>query len=441
MKKEIYLSLLLAFSILLSSCEKDDEIPQTDFSIESDSNFEVISQYPNGWIKEAQFNDYELGEYLPKSEFEYYQNGYIKTAKVYSTYPQQHLYMEVSRSEDNLPLWSKYYTPEGDLWFETEYEDGIPSEKKVYSEKGTAIHSYTDGELSSVEFTSADDSGKSITVYDRSTGTKKVTVIKNGEIIVEQEYTSLENYGDGALTSNYVPLANPFDNPEGTYREINESFFRNPIWENTADPIQYITPYRKYYENKIPGGAEFVVEFATEFAPGSDLYQSIIEQYPVTENEVLIMNYKYTEGKGSFLPPFEERQSLDGIMEEDPSLFELKYGNEYIEKMHFGKNIFVIGALRNMPTNEKAVRKIKEVAQKHMNGIMNGNNQLTSDEKELLNKVWFEVRFFSTLKKHRNGIILNSTDDYDNAVNEVFDGESEVIQLEYAPFSHMVTDE
>lgn len=57
-------------------------------------------------------------------------------------------------------------------------------------------------------------------------------------------------------------------------------------------------------------------------------------------------------------------------MQENPFLFELKYGNEYIEKIYYGKNIFVIGALRNMPTNDKAATEIKDIARKHMNGLI-----------------------------------------------------------------------
>ncbi|PRX43250.1 hypothetical protein [Salegentibacter salegens] len=440
MNKKFSLSLLLVATVLLSSCQKDNNVPQSDYSIESDSSFELISQHPNGWIKEGRFHNYHLGEDVPRNEFEYYENGYIKSAKVYSSYPQQHLYMEVSRSEDNKPLWSKYYTAEGDLWFETEYQNGLPSVKKVYNEKGTAVHSYTSGELTSVAFTTTDNSGISTTLYDRTSGTKKITIVQNGKTVLEAEYDDHENFGDGMLTSNRVPLANPFAETEGFFLETRSSFFTNPIWENNADPIQFMPPYRNYYEFPIPAGAEFVVKFATEFAVTSEVYQSIIEQYPVTEDEVLVLSYQYTEGRGRYLPPFEERRALDKAMEENPSLFELKYGNEYIEKIHYGKNIFLIGALRNMPTDENAAKEIKVIAQKRMNGLINGEDRVSTEEFEILDKVWFEVKFFSTLKMHRNGMVLTSSQDYDAAVEEVMDAESSVIQLEYTPFDHMITD-
>ncbi len=432
MQKPFYLGVFLAVTLLFSSCEKDEAVSETDYSIEPDTYFELISQHPNGWIKEGRFNDYYLGEEIPKDEFEYYENGNIKSAKVYSHYPQQHLYMEVSRSEDNKPLWSKYYTPEGELWFETEYNNGLPSEKKVYSEKGTAVHTYHNGDLISVEFTTADKSGTSTTVYDRAAGTRKVMISYKGETVLEKEYQN-HVFGEGVLADNHIPAANPFEDTEGSYVRLNESFFHNPIWQNNVDPIEYIYPYRNYSEVYVPGS-----KFATKFAVSSDLYQSVIEQYPVTENEVLIQSYTFKEIIGRYLPPFQERRSLNEEMEQDPFLFELKYGNEYVENIYYGKTILIIGALRNLPTGETAANEIKALAQKHMNAIITGNNGLSTEEMNILNKVWFEVKFFSRLKTHRNGRVLNTTADYDAAVEEVLDAESSVLQLEYAPFDQMI---
>ena len=403
MNNFIFRSLLLvAVSVLLSSCQKEESIPQTDYSIESDDFFQVISSYPNGWIKEAKREDDD-----PYEKFEYYENGYIKSAKIYSSYPQQHLYMEVSRSENNKPLWSKYYTPEGDLWFETVYENGLASEKKVYSEKGTSVYKYEEGDLVSIDFNRADNSGTSSTVFDKTAGTRTVTIKKDGETILEEVYPYTESTGAAILSNNQVPLANPFSNTEGNYRKINESFFHNAIWQYDADPIEGVPPYRNFSEFYYPNN-----KFATKFAVSSELYQSIIEQYPVTEDQVLTLNYKYKEGSTGFLPPSEERRSLTEEMEQDPSLFELKYGNEYVDKVYYGKIIYMIGALRNMPTNAKASNEIKNLARKKMNLIIGGDDQLTAEEQKTLDKVWFEVKFFSTLKAHRNGIVLNNHEDY-----------------------------
>ncbi|MDT0685055.1 hypothetical protein [Autumnicola psychrophila] len=73
MHKKLHFCLFLAV-LILSSCQKDDT-PQTDYSIKSEKYFELISQHENGWIKEARYGGDE-----PTKEYEYYENGYIKSA-------------------------------------------------------------------------------------------------------------------------------------------------------------------------------------------------------------------------------------------------------------------------------------------------------------------------------------------------------------------------
>ncbi|WBL26887.1 hypothetical protein [Zunongwangia sp. HGR-M22] len=429
MKNFTLRSLLFAVTLLLSSCQKDDNFPQTNYSIESDDFFQIISKHPNGWIKEAKH-----GLDNPYDSFEYYENGYIKSAKIYSSYPQQHLYMEVSRSEDNKPLWSKYYTSEGDLWFETVYENGWASEKKIYSEKGTSIYSYEEGDLISVDFTRADNSGKSSTVFNKTEGTRTVTIKKDGEIILEALYPYTENTGAAMLTNNQVPLGNPFANHDENYRKINEDFFHNATWQYNADPSEDIPPFRNFYEWNwyVPNNI-----FATKFAVNSELYQSIIEQYPITEDQVLTLNLIHEEGVRGFRPSYEESLSLTEEMEKDPSLFELKYGNEYVEAIYYGKIIYVVGALRHMPTDKNTADEVKHLAQKKMNWIVDWNNPLTAEEQEVLDKVWFEVKFFSTLKQHRNGIVLNNAEDFATLSQDVENSESSIIQMDYAAFEHL----
>ncbi|MDN3593607.1 hypothetical protein [Zunongwangia endophytica] len=430
MKNFTLRSLLLAVTVLLSSCEKDDNFPQTNYSIESNDFFEIISKHPNGWIKAAKH-----GQDNPNDSFEYYENGFIKSAKIYSSYPKQHLYMEVSRSEDNKPLWSKYYTSEGDLWFETVYENGWASEKKVYSEKGTSIYSYEEGDLISVDFTRADNSGKSSTVFNKTEGSRTVTIKKDGETILEEVYPYTDNTGAAMLTNNQVPLGNPFANSDGNYRKINGSFFRNATWQYNADPSGNIPPFRNFYEFHFPDNI-----FATTLAVNTEIYQSIIEQYPITEDQVLTLNLTHKEGVRGFRPSYEESLSLTEEMEENPSLFELKYGNEYVEAIYYGKIIYVVGALRNMPTDKNTADEVKHLAQKKMNWIVDGKNPLTAEEQEVLDKVWFEVKFFSTLKQHRNGIVLNNAEDFATLSGDVENSESSIIQMDYAAFEHLTAN-
>ena len=422
MLKKFHLSLLLLVTVLLPSCEKEENVPQTDYSIASTSHFELISQHQNGWIKQARYQ--QTGG--PTEEFEYYENGYIKSAKVYASYPQQYLYMEVSRSEDNKPLWSKYYQPDGEIWFETEYSNGLPSFKKVYSEEGTAIHSYTNGELSSIEFTASDKSSTSTTTYNAAAGTRNVSITSNGQTILDENYSYKEHVGAGIHTSNYMSVANPFGATETSYFRLNQSSSQSPSWQNDADPIKFMFPYRLFDEFYNPGDY-----FATRFAVSTELYQSVIEQYPVTERGVLIGGSKYEDGYEYFYNKWEVRDSLAKVYDENPALYKLKYGNGYIDKVGYGKIFFVIGAIRNLPTSGNAADNIKDIARRHMEAMLNGETGITPEEQETLEKVWFEVKFFSTLKEHRNGVVINSAEDYNNAIQEINDAELSVIQLKY----------
>ncbi|SOC81612.1 hypothetical protein SAMN06296241_3193 [Salinimicrobium sediminis] len=428
MFKNYFLYLLLSATILLSSCEKEDNVPQTDYSIGSTPHFELLDQHGNGWIKQGR---YQLSE-DPTEEFEYYENGFIKSAKVYASYPQHHLYMEVSRSEDNKPLWSKYYLPDGSLWFETEYKNGLPSVKKVYSEKGTAIHTYTDGELSSVEFTAADGSSTATTTYNKAAGSRNVTIINNGETVLDENYAYREQVGAGIYTNTHVPVANPFGATEASYFKLNQSFSQSVSWEYDADPISFMFPYRLFDEFYNPANY-----FATRFAVGTELYQSVIEQYPVTEKGVLIGGGKYEDGFEAFSDNWKVRDSLSGVYNEDPALYKLKYGNEYIEKVGYGKIFFVIGAIRNLPTDSNVADNIKNIARKQMDAMINGSTGITSKEQEILDKVWFEVKFFSTLKEHRNGVVINTSADYENALQKLNAAEVSVIQLQYEPVENL----
>ncbi len=438
MNNFIFRSLLLAVTVLLSSCQNDDILPQNDYSINSDANFQIISQYPNGWIKEAKTLINSNSGSKTSEEFEYFENGYIKSAKLYQ--PADHLFMEVSRSEDNKPIWSKYYTPEGNVWFETEYENGLPSVKRFYSEEGISIHEYNDGELNSIEFTSADNNSKTIVTYDQAEGTRNVNISTNGQSILNENYPIQDQVGTGFYAHTFVPVADVFDQAETVYRDKNwgKSLLSSTNWEYELN---------SYNELIYPEPAGFR-SLNTNLAVSNPMYQSIIEQYPVTENGVMLAGGYDLEAFKEFSPNFIISDSLGRVKEEESEFFELKYGQEIIDKVDYGKNYIVIGAIRNLPTSDKAAEKIKNLAYMRMQEIqgytftMMQDNKitliqgetgdgLTAEEQEILNKVWFEVKFFSNLKQHRNGIVLNTEEDYKKAIKAVNDSEPTVINSEY----------
>ncbi|MCX2836809.1 hypothetical protein OQ279_01485 [Salinimicrobium sp. MT39] len=411
MVKNLYHYLALVFVLLLSSCQKDDT-PKTDYSIESNKYFELISQHENGWIKEARYGSDE-----PTKEYEYYENGFIKSAKIYSGIPNHHLYMEVSRSEDNKPLWSKYYNPDGSLWFETIYENGQPLTKKVFSEDGTTIYNYNDGgDLISVNFTSSDNLSSSEMVFNSASEERTLTVIKNGKTLLQQHLPYQEKFGSGMNTNTYMPLGNPFGISETSYIDKNESLSQSPVWQFSVNPLEYMYPYRLFdgffYNNYRP-------QAGISLAITDELYQSIIEQYPVTEDVVLVGGVKYPHGYDNFTAVGKVGDSLKDAWEENKEVFELKYGNQYVSKVGYGKTYIIVGAIRNLPTHSNAANDIKELARLQMQHIIYDHESLNPQEQRMLGKVWFEIKFFSTLKEHRNGIPLNSYENYLDAVQQV----------------------
>ena len=440
MYKPLSRLLLLAVSIVIFSCQNDDSISQPDYGIESDADFQITSQYPNGWIKEGKtiYNSGTTSRTI--AEFEYYQNGYIKSARRYSPLPTDHLYMEVSRGEDNQPLWSKYYTPEGTVWFETRYDQGLPEVKKYYSEAGVAIHTYTAGVLSSIEFTSADTRNQTRITYDQNAGTRKVRITADGEILLEETYPIADRVGTGFYSRNYVPVAAAFDPVQTVYRDQNwgKSVLSSTNWEyelNAFNQLIYPEP-------------EGFKALNMELAASNPMYQSIIEQYPVTENGVLLAGGYDLEAFEEFDPAFGLSAALETLKETESEHFDLKYGQEIVKRVNFGKNYILIGAIRNLPTDEATAERVKSIAYKRMQEIqgytfamMQDNtitlipgergDGLTIEERAILDKVWFEVKFFSNLKQHQSGIILNTEAQYKKALNEVNEAEFSVIHKAY----------
>lgn len=61
-----------------------------------------------------------------------------------------------------------------------------------------------------------------------------------------------------------------------------------------------------------------------------------------------------------------------------------------------------------------------------MHNLISDNHDLNIEEREVLNKVCIEIKFFSRLSENRNSIAINSTQDYENAIQEVNDAELSV---------------
>lgn len=426
MCKANQLLLLCLFIIAITSCKKDDlqnEIEKPDFSIQSTTDFAVISQYENGWIKEGRYP----ASGNPMKEFEYHENGYIKSAKIYSTLGAYHLSMEVARNIDNKPEWSKYYKSDGSLWIETIYENGRPDMKKVYGDKGVTTHQYADGILTSSTYTSQDESITTSNKLNASASNRTVSVYVNDNTYFEQTSTSEPKLGNGLYSDFEIQVGNPFGEVEGNYIRLLQSSSSSPSWERYLEAHNFVRPYILLDQAYISDG-----EFIRSFALSTELYQSIIEQYPFNEQGVLVGGTRYIDGYTNISLPFDLRDSLANVYENDSANYVLKYGDEYVEKIGYGKSTLLIGAIRNLPTDPLLADELKTIADKKMDVLISENSPaLTEEEQAMLDKVWFEVRFFSYVPEHRSGVVINSYQDYQQAVEAVDDAELTVIQLEY----------
>ena len=47
---------------------------------------------------------------------------------------------------------------------------------------------------------------------------------------------------------------------------------------------------------------------------------------------------------------------------------------------------------------------------------------------------------YYTLKSHRNGLVIKTKEEYDAAVDKVLNAEPSIIEIEYIPNSHLITD-
>ena len=207
MKKILTYPLLI---ILISTCIfslsgcKDDESPTPDYSIVSDDIIEVISLHDNGWIKEGKKK--VLDEVT--TEFEYYENGYLKHAKTFSRYPAYHLESEVYRSSDNLPVSSKYYSSEGKLYMEFEYTNGSLASKKLLLPESSTEYIYQNGNIQSITYTSSEANNQSITTFKASENTRNLQVKFDGDIMYEADYPYYKGKSPGTASSI---TSNPFE--------------------------------------------------------------------------------------------------------------------------------------------------------------------------------------------------------------------------------------
>lgn len=423
-----YLTLIGCY--LLFSCTSVEETSPADsnskynFEIESSYNLEIISHHENGWIKEGIKKDEGL-----RSEFEYFENGNLKSTKLFDTYPEDYMCMEVMRNSNNETLWSKYYHPDGSIWFETQYDNGLHDKKIIYNESNITTHFYSDGAITSSEVRSTNGDLISKTDYNQEVGTRVVTVMKDDNIIYQETLSFEEAFGNGIHQNSYTLVGNPFDNPDiqNPTPLLTSSGSSIAWWSYPSHPRFLVTPNRFYSYYSHPEHLNYAIT--------DDIYQSVLEQYPFLEtDEVLHTESRRIQEQQYFRDLSDGHESIHESYNSNKELFTLKYGDSYIFKKTFGRYQFTLGVIRNLPTESDTAEKIKEIAEKKMEYLLNGTAELNEEETELLEKVWFEIRHFSPSLHRSTGIIIESFEQYNNILNQYMDGEDYILQKEYRSF-------
>ncbi|MDA8595631.1 hypothetical protein N9L20_04040 [Flavobacteriaceae bacterium] len=421
---------IFCMAILLIACSEPEIVNANDsLKIESSQQLEVLSNYENGWIKEGIWN---AGS--QKIEFEYYSNGFFKHFKVFENHSEfgTFLLYEVSRNEENQPLWSKYYTPDGGLWFETTYLNGLPKEKIVYEGDRYTVHSYQEGVINSSKFNSTIEGLLSSIDYDYSSNLKTISTFLNGELRFERTGSIEEQIGHGINTSNSMELGNIFVDVAPELVSSNVSYgsygFSNEF------PITHVTPVSLFEasSNGIASATELWKRhhaLAIKYAISDDLFQSVLEQYPFMENEKLFIRHGQSENSTARFLSFDYDTHSD-IQNLDSITFVSRYGNLYLEKIVFGVEVNVFGILRNVPSNDENKKKVFELAEKKFQHLITGSPDLTLDEQELLDTAWFEVKLFSNSIPDKSGVLISSYEQQNQLFNQLV-GENQILQKQY----------
>ena len=209
------------FIIFVISCQKEDTEPSPDLSIISDDDFDIISRHQNGWIKEAKKMGYRGAT---EADFEYYENGYIKYANIYKFTPEHYLFSSFERNEDNQPLSSKYYHPNGDLFLDIVYEDGQISLKTLYTESDTkTVFRYQNGRILTVEKSNGQNDQLTKVDYDYSAQKRTLTIRSGNQISHSEALPLSENLGAGFSTNEDLILSNLIPDQEPNENNIFSS--------------------------------------------------------------------------------------------------------------------------------------------------------------------------------------------------------------------------
>lgn len=417
--------LFLASFVVLVSCNKDEESVPLDFSIKSTQTFKIISTYENGWIQEAVYYDIS-GNIL--SEIEYHANGFIKSCDVYTPRVDNIpvLSLSVTRDENNLPLQSIYYYTDGSVLSKINYQNGLLKDKTVYSLVYTTVSTYTDGVIQKQESTS-DEGVVSTLTYDYTNQERQLKIVNNDVIEHEEVLPLLAVSGEGVNTESDQILGNRFKDQQISERTLNTSFSTGIAWEGLND-FENIQPAPLIYD--LTSTADLPQGY---FSLAYDFYRMAMEQYPFIESALLQGKFFYADKAFSVVRSIPVNEEIDNEIANDANAFNLKYGNQYLSDVVFGKYGYVVGTIRNLPSDTQLRKQLMDLAYKKASFILGSEIPLSADEKTTLSNVFFELKFFSpTLGA--DGIVLKTPKNYEDISEMISNSDNWNIQEVYEAY-------
>jgi len=420
----------LIITLLTLSCKNDSPAPDPDLSITSTDNFEVISTYSNGWIKEGIKKD-PSGP--PMAVFEYHENGYLKSVDTYQRLPVHYLFSSLKRDEDNKPISAEYYYPNGDTFLSISYKNGQISSKTLFSESGAqTISEYQNGRLQSVE-RSSDQSDRTTQVEYDYNAQKRMLTISSGDIIVRtEELPWIDELGHGINTLDDLLLAR-FATPTNLIeRRVLTAQSSSLRWKFNLDPLNHVPAPILYdrWLNRVP-------EMDVRIIGYDDTYRSISEQYPFVESRILISSFQSVNHEICFFPEVETLRTLGTELQENLEAFTEFYGDEFNNQNFYGKYLLTVATLRNLPTDPAVREQIERIAFRHATNLMSGDevHTITEEEQRLLSQVFFELKAHSSSLDNVNGVVIDSPEDYQRVIQAVEDASFEIIQKEFKKYS------
>ncbi len=439
MIRSILLFCGFAVIVFATSCNNDDTeitpVTEPDFSINSSEYFKIDEKYDNGWIKSARRVDY-----LGKTEYEvvYHPNGYLAEYKVYHTILSDGLKMEHSRNDSNQPLQSKYYDLNGNLYASLLYENGLLNQKKIYGENTTTTFLYDDGSISSINKVNTQTGTTASALYDYTQGLRQVEVSKDDGTVYNIQ-TSIDGLGSCYASFDDMSLANITDgNVELKSNNIYTSLFSSVNQEYSITPIDLLGATSLYYY--VPP-KEYVTlfgyskDFATIKSTLNDfLFRNIAEQYPFTEGAIFIGYSEYYHKNYTGISHQVLNEKLNEYRASYGDDFELLYGDSYVRSYVTGKLNYYIATLRNLPTDPDLKEEIVDIAQKHTQWIVTGNNEISEEKREMLDRVFYEFKVHSSTGIDQGGIVVNNLEEFDAAIAQINEAEHTIIQQEVMEF-------